>query len=284
MKKGTVRSMTASETSIFDAFFDMIPDDCKPISPLSYHEYAIKQCEWYNEISGNLNVSDGYNCEECKNRGYFQILDEEDNHLMRPCKCQRVRTFIRTMQVSGLGDLYRRCTFDRYKVENDWQRQCKESALAYAKDSSNGWFYFAGQSGCGKTHLCTAICSYLARHGRTIMYVVWKSVFDKLVQTKFKDADHEQILNAVINADVLYIDDFLKTPKNAEPAADMLSYALEIIDARYKADRKTIFSTEFMIDDIFRFDDALGGRIAEKTKKNKIQVSRGEGKNYRRKE
>ena len=113
------------------------------------------------------------------------------------------------------------------------------------------------------------------------MYVVWKSVFDKLVQTKFKDSDHEQILNAVINADVLYIDDFLKTPKNVEPSADMLSYALEIIDARYKADRKTIFSTEFSLGQLEKFDEALGSRIAEKTSKNRVQVKRGDGRNYR---
>ena len=275
--------MTDSAMSLFDAISDMIPEEYKQVTPQSYHDYALKQCEWYNESSGNLNVSDGYDCKECKNRGYFQILDEEDNRVMRACKCQKVRTFIQTMQVSGLGDLYRKCTFDRYKVENEWQRTCKESALQYAKDNSNGWFFFAGQSGCGKTHLCTAICSYLARHGRIIMYVQWKQVFDKLIQTKYKDAEHNQILDAVINADVLYIDDFLKTPRNTEPAADMLSYALEIIDARYKADRKTIFSTEFALDQIVKFDEALGSRISEKTSKNKIQVKRGEGRNYRTK-
>lgn len=275
--------MIDSGMNIFDNFLKMIPEDCKPISQLSDHEYALKKCEWYNESRGNLNEADGYNCEECKNRGYYQELDVEDNIILRACKCQKVRSFIRTMQCSGLGDLYRRCTFDRFNAENDWQKKCKDSALQFARGQTNGWFYFAGSSGCGKTHLCTAICSYLARHGRNIMYVQWKQVSDRLIQTKYKDTDHEQILSAVINADVLYIDDFLKMPGNTKPNDDMLSYALEIIDARYKADRKTIFSTEFAIEQIVNFDEALGSRILEKTNKNRIQVKRGEGKNYREK-
>lgn len=271
-------------TSIFDSILKDMPEECKQTNSMSYHDYALKQCEWYNESTGDLDISDGYDCAECKNRGYFQVLDGEDNKVMRPCRCQKVRTFIRTMQASGLGDLYRKCTFDRYTVGNEWQRECKETALNYAKSDTKEWLYFAGQSGCGKTHLCTAICSYLARHGNGIVYAQWKRLYDKLVQTRYKEAEYSRTLKSVIEADILYIDDFLKMPRNVQPTDDMLSIALEIVDARYKSSARTLFSTEYSIEQIITFDEALGGRILERARKNTIQVSRGSDRNYRKKE
>ena len=185
------------------------------------------------------------------------------------------------MQDAGLGDLYEKCTFDSYIVSADWQRRNKESAERYASQDGNGWFLFAGASGCGKTHLCTAICGEIAKRGRTVKYVQWRRLFDRLIQTRFKEMEQEQLFKELSDADVLYLDDFLKTPKNIEPSPDMLAYALEIVDARYKADRKTIFSTEFMIDEIVGFDEALGGRIREKTIGNKVMNKREAGRNYR---
>ena len=185
------------------------------------------------------------------------------------------------MKEAGLGDLYENCTFDRYETTTDWQRTCKAIAWRYAITDGNGWLLFSGQSGVGKTMLCTAICGELAKRGRGIKYVQWKRLYDRLLQTKYRMAEQDAIFNEIIAADVLYLDDFLKMPRNATPDSEMLSYALEIIDARYKADKKTILSTEFFSDDIIRFDEALGGRIKEKTAKNKIQILNQDGRNYR---
>lgn len=270
--------MIVTETRSFD-FHELIPKEYRTEhEPLSPHEYALKQCEWYNESQGNL---DGIDCPQCKNRGYFQILDNEDNPVMRECQCMAVRKYVKMMKNSGLGDLYEKCTFDAYEVNTDWQKTCKVLAIRYAQTDGNGWLLFSGQSGTGKTHLCTAICSELAKRGRGIRYIQWKRLFDKLVQTKYKLNEQEALISEAINADVLYLDDFLKMPKNAPPTGEMLSFALEIIDARYKADKKTILSTEFMQEEIIRFDEALGGRINEKSKSGKIQVRREAGRNYR---
>lgn len=221
------------------------------------------------------------NCEKCKNKGYIFQLNEDGFMIARECTCMPERQYIRMMEASGLGDVYKKYTFDAYKENTDFRRTCKQLALRYAADESNSWLIFSGQSGVGKTHLCTAICSELAKRGRRIVYVQWKRVFSRLLQTKFKEAEQDQHFDELLSADVLYIDDFLKTPDNVRPTDEMLSYALEVINSRYVADKKTILSSEFFISDIEKFDEALGGRITEKSRGSKIQVIRGEGRNYR---
>lgn len=266
-------------TASSDIFHSLIPEEFRNTGEkMTAAEFAQKQCDWYNESEGRL---DGVDCPECKNRGNYQFLDAEGNRVMRECKCMAQRRYIQTMKLSGLGELYERCTFDSYTVKTDWQKTCKAYAMRYVQQPGNGWFYFGGQSGSGKTHLCTAICSELAKQGRQIVYIQWKRYFAQLVQTKFKQYEQEQLFSVATDADVLYIDDFLKTPHNAAPSEEMLSYALEIVDARYKADRKTIFSSEFMTEEVTGFDEALGGRIFEKSKNNKVLLKRGDGRNYR---
>jgi DNA replication protein DnaC len=257
----------------------MIPPEFRTEKKMTFDELAQKQCEWYNESEGRLT---GIDCPDCKNRGNFQILDANGYRVMRECKCMAHRRYISMMQSAGLGDLYEKCTFDAYKVESDWQQTCKARSMAYAAKDGNAWYLFSGNTGSGKTHLCTAICSELAKRGRGIKYLQWKPLFDKLVRTKFKDFEQEQVLRECKNADVLYIDDFLKTPRNIAPSPEMVAYALEIVDARYIADNKTIFSTEFTLNEIMDFDEALGGRIREKTEGNMCIVKREEGRNYRR--
>lgn len=272
-----------TEMNIFDLFQQFVPEEYRTKSDrpkLTEAEFAQKQCDWYNESEGKLT---GVDCQECKNRGNYQLLDSEGNRVMRECKCMAQRRYIQMMQDAGLGDLYERCTFDSYQVQTDYQKTSKALAWGYATSDGNGWLLFSGQSGVGKTHLCTAICGELAKRGMSIWYVQWKRLYSELVQTKYKQYEQQRIFADCLEADVLYIDDFLKMPSNAKPTDEMLSYALEIIDARYKADKKTIISTEFFSDDIIKFDEALGGRIKEKTAKNKIQILNQSGRNYRTK-
>ena len=272
--------MESTRRTLSDLFHSFVPPEYRDTGEqaMTPEQLAQRQCEWYNESEGSLT---GLDCPECKNRGYFEALDENGYRVKRECRCMAQRRYINMMQSAGLGDLYERCTFDRYIVSADWQRRNKETAMRYAAQDGNAWFLFAGASGCGKTHLCTAICSELAKRGRGIRYVQWRRLYDKLLQTRFKEAEQEQLFAECTDADVLYLDDFLKTPDNIAPSADMLAYALEIVDARYKAEKRTIFSTEFMIDELCGFDEALGGRIRERTLGNKVMNLREAGRNYR---
>lgn len=275
--------MTDSAMSLSDMLQQLgIP---KPEEPEQKSEHKSKisaydrmMLDFENSRAGNLTE---VNCEMCKNRGYIYHLNDDGFLIARECTCMPERRYIRMMEASGLGTLYKKYTFDAYKADNDFRKTCKVLALRYAAEPSNAWMIFSGQSGVGKTHLCTAICSELARHGRQIVYVQWSRVLAKLTQTKFKEAEQDQHIDNLLSADVLYIDDFLKTPNNVKPSEDVLNYALEVINGRYAADKKTILSTEFLLSEIIGFDEALGGRISEKSRGSRIQVNRGEKRNYR---
>lgn len=271
----------STPTQFSDTIRDIIPDEYQQeldkVKPVSQDSFLEMQCQWFNEGEGKL---EGYDCTACKNRGYFQII-QDGFAVLKECECMANRRYIQMMNAAGLGELYENCTFDSYTTKADWQARCKAMALRYAADKGAGWMYFGGSSGCGKTHLCTAVCSELAKAGRDIKYLQWKRLYSKLQKMKYKLYEYEELMQECCEANTLYLDDFLKTPNNAEPDKDSLSAALDIIDARYKANLKTIISTEFMIDEIVAFDEALGGRIREKASGHIIQVKREKGRNYR---
>lgn len=243
--------------------------------------YLQMQIDIYNSRKGNLPDVD---CEKCMNRGYIAI--ERDGYMVcRECECMRRRKYHAAMKRAGLGDTYKRFTFDAYKAEDEWQKAAKSKAEDYARAfRANDWLYFSGQSGCGKTHLCTAICTFLVLGGRDVLYVKWASLLPRLEQTKYKEEEQAQIMAELRDADVLYIDDFLKSMENDKPTRNELFYAFRIIDERYCSGKKTMISTEFYLHELDRFDAALAGRIYENTGGNCIEIKLDDSRNIRKRD
>ena len=66
----------------------------------------------------------------------------------------------------------KKLTFDKFQDTDPWQKKIKKGAMAYAADPQ-GWFLICGQSGSGKTHICTAICQQLLSQHREVQYMSW---------------------------------------------------------------------------------------------------------------
>jgi len=250
----------------------------EPFSEEYAERHAQFQCDSYNEQTGGLR---GVDCTVCRNKGYIMKPTGGWGTAMYECQCMKKRRFIDGLARAGLRNADQ-FTFDAYTTEEDWQRKAKALAVRYAEEGGKRWLYIAGNSGAGKTHLCTAVCAQLVKDGREVRYEVWSDVLHRLEQTRFDDRKRGDLMDSLRGVDVLYLDDFLKTPANKRPTDSAIGYAFEIINARYIADRATILSTEFLLDEICGFDEALGGRISEKTPGSKIQI-RGNGRNYRMK-
>lgn len=245
---------------------------------LSYEDLVRKRCEWFNETEGNLPY---IQCDICKNKGYIAKLDDELNELRVECKCMTKRRSIKNLELSGLGNLIKKYTFNAYETLSPWQVEIKKKALLYTQDSSEAWFYASGQSGSGKTHICTAICTKFISNGRFVKYKVWRNLFHELQSSQYNEADYKNKFKIICDADILYIDDFLKSNSNNNKFGDELNFAFEIINSRYNANKKTIISSELLISDINKFDSALAGRIAEKSAGFTIQIQKDDNKNYR---
>ena len=260
------------------------PADVQPETISScddYHTFKLKQCEWYNRAAG-ADDKTGIQCSRCNNKGRYASLDDDDNMIISECSCMKMRRSVKALQQSGLEEQTKSQTFDSFIAFEDWQQRAKAAALMFLRESHAGkWFYIGGQSGCGKTHLCTAICSKLIATGREVRYAVWFDLFHELQSLQFKE-DYKKRFNDYANADVLYIDDFLKDYDQKKNNSQR-QFAFEIINARYIRGKTTVISSEFHMDVLSKIDRATAGRIAEKSKGFLIQIKYIAGRDWRQK-
>lgn len=257
---------------------------------LSKREYAIMQCSWENENMGNLNEEDGIECELCKNKGIIYFVDENDCVVAKNCECTNQRKTIQRLKNCGITkNMLERYTFKNFVVENEWQKNIKEYVLEYCKTliNDNVWMMISGISGCGKTHLCTAVFQRLIKSNRRGEYLLWNEEVPKILALEKSSYEDNQIkyesrIKFLQEVDVLYIDDFLKLTQN-KWNDDSISLAYKIINSRYNNNKITIISSEYSINHIKNKDTAIAGRIIEKSCNGKFILDCGneEYKNWR---
>ena len=151
------------------------------MSPREYEQYKVDNM---NNAVGDRNQQDGYECRVCKNKGFVVKLVESPDgtysHCAADCKCVEVRNSIMRMKRSGLKDIIKDYTFEKFEATEPWQKSIKDAAMEYAQNPE-GWFFLGGQSGAGKTHLCTAICREFLLSGKRVIYMLWR---DDIVKIK----------------------------------------------------------------------------------------------------
>lgn len=229
----------------------------------------------------------GWDCPACKNKGNVYELRRLENgqpeHIIRPCKCLTTRRTIRRMQQSGLENIIHDNLFPKFEATEPWQATIKEAAMAYAK-APKGWFYIGGQSGCGKTHLCTAICREELLRGHQVVYMMWRDDAPRL-KSAVNSEEYPAMVDQYKKAPVLYIDDLFKTGKNGDakvmPTSADINLAYEIINFRCVGKLPTIISSEFLLKELVDIDEALTGRIAQMAGVNSFNIKLDRGKNYR---
>ena len=242
---------------------------CKELSDL---EYVQSQVNAMNSVEGDQNT-DGYDCKICKNKEVVFFVKEDANGISyssHTCKCVEIRRSIRRMQKSGLKNIIKDYTFAKYEAVEPWQKSIKDAAVKYAQDQS-GWFFIGGQSGAGKTHICTAICREFLLAGNAVAYMLWRDDAAKLKGLVTDYELQEPLMKRFKETKVLYVDDLFKTGKGADgkkqlPTPADIGIAFEILNYRYNnPDLQTIISSELTADELLEIDEAVGGRIFEKS-------------------
>ncbi len=221
-------------------------------------------------------------CKRCNDRGYFVYEDEDACKFLKECECQLQAKIEWQMKKSGLFDEFERCDLKKFKTTEVWQAKMKDIAERFSKEPVNRFLFMSGQVGCGKTMLSTGVFKELLKKGYTGKYVLWRQTLMKL-KMLVNDETYFDELDKLRTVDVLYIDDFLKGGK--EPTEADVKVAYDIINSRYlKHGGITILSTEYMLEAITDIDEAIGSRIAEKSKGAMIQISSDKNRNMRFKE
>lgn len=222
---------------------------------------------------------EGVVCEACGNYEYVWVVKNASRYC-RPCACKMERDNLRRLRGSGLENLIARCTFERYEAREHWQREAKEKVMRFVTDENRGWLLLSGQSGAGKSHLCTAAAEQFIKNGLETRYMRW---LDESVALKALVGDEKEYfkrLNRLKTCKVLYIDDLFKS--NKAPTDPDIRLAFDLLDYRYcNPELITMISTERYMEELLKIDQALGGRIYERTREYRVEFGRGAQKNWR---
>lgn len=259
---------------------------------LSQKERMQFRVDSYNETTGTRNEEDGYDCPICKNRGFIAVLTESGgvySDTFQFCVCDEIRRTRLRLKKAGLLEAIDKLTFDKYETPEKWQVFIKETAMRFCQDDGCNFFFIGGQSGAGKSHICTAITTYYIDKGKKAQYMVW---FDEATKLKgvINDAEqYEAMMSRLKETEVLYIDDLFKPIKGANGQITPPSYAdirlaMEIINYRYNNPGLiTIISGERTIEELILIDEAFAGRISELANKGGYCINLGKDikKNWR---
>lgn len=265
-----------------------------PVIQMTQKEYEQHKCDKYNSSEGDLHLKDGYECKLCRNKGYIAEVREYPRYCSEtlvPCKCQRIRKAIWRLNRSGLKNVVKKYTFERYEAAEPWQQSIKAAAQRFCNDTENNWLFIAGQSGSGKTHLCTAATVHYIRKGNDAQYMLWRDDIAKIKAVGADAVEREKLIKPLKETPVLYIDDLFKMGKdrngNVEPPTPTdVNIAFEIINHRYNnPNLVTIISSERTLTELRDIDEATAGRIAELTKDAGycLNIKRDPARNYRMK-
>ena len=235
------------------------------------------QVDNFNRTVGEPN---GYHCPLCNDRGGSMYLDDLGYKVFRPCECARIRSTMVKVKNSGMERMIRDKTFASFRVTEPWQEALVNTCREYLTEEG-AWLVISGQSGCGKTHLCTAVCRELAKNGRQTIYMRWLDAASRLkdmdLDSEIRNTEKEKFKTA----EVLYIDDLLKTGGNGNPSRAELNLAFEIINYRYGLCLPTVISTELSPDQLMDLDQALGGRIQEMAGRFHLYIAPNRSRNMR---
>lgn len=245
--------------------------------PFDNAKWLQQRAEFENKREGNLK---GIDCPKCKNKGYSCIV-RDDEQIMVVCECMKARKSLERIEKSGIKNAIEQLRFDNFITPEKWQESMLNTAKAYVENGENKWLFFGGNSGSGKTHLCTAVCGELLKRGKAVRYMMWRDEGTKLKALVNDSAEYSRLIGELKEIEVLYIDDFLKVQRGQQPTTADINLAFEILNYRYANKLQTIISSEKTLDDILSLDDAVGGRIYELAKGFGMSIAYDKNKNFR---
>lgn len=221
-----------------------------------------------------LNSRGQYECPECGGTGFVEI----DSRNFAYCSCRPIIEGLARLRRQGLLAAAQRMTFDAYQADAPWQRTLLERTKEFAAQDSPAWLFIGGQSGCGKTHLCTAAVTQRLLAGSDLRYMRWMNETSALKSLSL-DPERGRLMREFISAPLLYIDDLFKL----HPSPADVRLAFEILSSRCDDPTKiTVISSERTLPEITQIDEAVGGRIYERcAPRYLLNIGRDPARNYR---
>jgi DNA replication protein DnaC len=134
-------------------------------------------------------------------------------------------------------------------------------AFDFAKEPE-GWLVFMGVTGCGKTHLASAIVNYRYQAKQPALFIVVPEFLDHLRSTFAPESkvSYDQVFERVKKAPLLVLDDFGE--QSTTPWAQEKLY--QVINYRYNARLATVITTRYSLDEIMeRVESTISSRLSD---------------------
>lgn len=202
------------------------------------------------------------------------------------------------MERSGLKDIIHACTFQTFVTEEKWQEVLLQKAREYVgalkgdkqtdefDSKTTPWFFIGGPPGCGKTHLCTAICGQLLAAGKSVSYMRWLRDAREIKASTMDQEEYVNLTRRYLTCDVLYIDDLFKSQHVGQssplPTEGDVKLAFYILDERYTSNLPTIISCEWYLEDeLMPTDEATFSRVLQCCGPYNFRIARDKKRNWR---
>ena len=166
-------------------------------------------------------------------------------------------------------ELQKNMTFINYKRRNDLTMEQQDNmdaayrlAFDFAKNP-DGWLVFMGETGCGKTHLASAIVNYRYEMGKPALFVVVSDFLDHLRSAFNPESkiSYDQLFESVKTSPLLVLDDFGEQSTN--PWVKEKLY--QLINFRYNSRLPTVITTRLSLDEIMADVDAsISSRLVDR--------------------
>lgn len=253
----------------------------------SYREFCIRnlrELQKKNQSEYDADPSK-YSCAKCLDRGKVYVYDEQEDDIVSvKCECYQSKVSQALARTSGFGFMLDTYKFENFIADTDFQKNMLGLAKGFCDDDEARWFFLGGQSGVGKTHLCTAIANHYIEQGISTKYICWNSWATNLKKLFNNPDEYYKNLDEVLNVKVLFLDDLFKgaTARDTQPTEADIKLAFEVINGRYlSTDKITIISSEWFMGDLITFDEGTFSRVFQGCGKYQCNIKREEGKNFR---
>ncbi|OGN94729.1 MAG: DNA replication protein DnaC [Chloroflexi bacterium RBG_13_51_18] len=173
-------------------------------------------------------------------------------------------------------ELQKNMNFINYKRRTDLSMEQQDNmdgayrlAFDFAKNPE-GWLVFMGETGCGKTHLASAIVNYRYEMGKPALFVVVPDLLDHLRAAFNPESkiSYDRLFESVKTAPLLVLDDFGEQSTN--PWVKEKLY--QLINYRYNSRLPTVITTRLSLDEIMgEVDSSISSRLVDR----KVSVTFG---------
>ncbi|MDU4545288.1 MAG: ATP-binding protein [Clostridium botulinum] len=238
-----------------------------------------------NRNTTSPSTKDNYKCPLCKDTTFVQ----GENGLKR-CECYKKDLTKKRWAHFGI-DPSKVKKISQYEDYSNITKRAKQVATDYirnystikAKEENN--LAFLGQPGAGKSHLAIGIGANLINNGicTNVVYMPYEEAIRELKANTMNDS-YMKLTKRYTECELLIIDDLFKEKiKNGKLVGELtesdIKHIQPIINQRYLNCKPTIYNSELTPELLINLDQALAGRILEKS--NIVIFKYGLENNYR---